>query len=386
MHQVLFLLLILCCLIADANALSMKGILGEPSEQGNVSGSEGFKRVLQAKEFQFPRDHLSHQDYQTEWWYFSGNLSTENKHNKARRSFAYQFTLFRFAMHPNSTKRSPWRSNNIYMAHIALTDIDQEKIYQQERFSRDGPGLAGAEMDDDGNIQIWLNNWQAKSLQSGQLLPLELNITGKQFSLNLHLKTTKPMVLQGDSGFSQKSGQAGNASYYYSYTRLVTTGTISIGQSRYSVIGNSWLDREWSTSSLGDGQQGWDWFSVHLDDGSELMLYQMRKKDGTQDDFSSGTLVDVKGRSQTLSAQDFQILALEYWQSPVSAIRYPIKWQVLLPSHHLELNISAKVNQQEWAKKNGFSFNYWEGAVGVSGIKNQQPITGAGYLEMTGYE
>lgn len=383
MRLIGFLFFLLCSLTAGATSLSMKGILGESSEQTTDTEDASFKRVLQAREFEFPRDHLSHQGYQTEWWYFSGNLSTVAQ---PKQSFAYQFTLFRFAMRPDRAKGSPWRSNNIYMAHIALTDINRKKIYQQERFSRDGPGLAGAAMGEDGTIRIWLNNWQAKSLESGQLLPLELNIPGKQFTLKLQLQTAKAMVLQGDKGFSQKSHQPGNASYYYSYTRLLTQGSITIGQNTFPVTGHSWLDREWSTSSLGDDQQGWDWFSLQLDDGRELMLYQMRKKDGAKDDYSSGTLIDDKGRSQTLHAGDFDIQAREYWQSPLSGIRYPIKWQVLLPDHNLELIVSAQVKHQEWAKKNGFSFNYWEGAVKVHGMKNQAPISGSGYLEMTGYE
>ncbi|MCK5647814.1 MAG: hypothetical protein KAI22_02955, partial [Gammaproteobacteria bacterium] len=367
------------------NTLSMKGILGS-----STSGQDrGFKQVLQPREFHFPQDHLAHQAYKTEWWYFSGNLSTGNlqEHDNVRK-FAYQFTLFRFALHADN--RSPqaaasaWRSNNIYMAHIALTDINQQKFYQQERFSRDGLALAGVGKKDDGSLQFWLNDWQVTSLKADQLFPLKLHINNKEFALNLQLEPAKPIVLQGEQGFSQKSSQ--HASYYYSYTRLKSRGNIKIGDRNFQVSGDSWFDREWSTSSLGQDQQGWDWFALHLNDGSDLMLYQMRKKDGSKDTYSSGIVVDSQGKSKRLQASEFQIEAIDFWQSPVSGVRYPISWLLLIPEKNINLTVSAQVKQQEWSKAAGFSFNYWEGSVVVKGTKDQQPVSGSGYLEMTGYD
>ena len=373
------------CQVASSlsmNSLSMKGILGE-----QVPGQENrFKQVLKPRPFQFPRDHLTHQAYKTEWWYFSGNINTDSLHKPENLGkFAYQFTLFRFALLPekSSLKNSPWRSSNIYMAHVALTDINNQQFYQQERFSRDGLALAGVGKTDNGVLQFWLNDWQIKSMQTGQLFPLKLNIDNDKFALNLQLETIKPIVLQGHQGLSQKS--SGSASYYYSYTRLASKGNITIGKKSYAVSGNSWFDREWSTSSLGEDQQGWDWFALHLDDGSDLMLYQMRKKDGVKDTYSSGILVDSQGKSEIIQAQQFQLKASEFWRSPVSNIRYPIAWEILIPEKNIKLTVSTPVKQQEWSKSGGFSFNYWEGGIEVNGIKNQQPVSGSGYLEMTGY-
>ena len=381
-------LLLSCCVCAAAsplpiNSLSMKGVLGgQTSEQ-----DDHFKQVLNPRVFQFPRDHLAHQAYKTEWWYLSGNLSANSLNESgSTHKFAYQFTLFRFALRPekSSSENSAWRSSNIYMAHIALTDLNHHKFYQQERFSRDALSLAGAEKKEDGSLQFWLNDWQLKSLAADDLFPLTLDINNDKFALQLQLETVKPMVLQGEQGLSQKSSK--HASYYYSYTRLASKGNITIEDKVFKVSGNSWFDREWSTSSLGEDQQGWDWFALHLDDGSDLMLYQMRKKDGSADIYSSGILVDSQGHSQVLPASDFHLQVIEYWQSPVSSIRYPIKWSISIPGKNIKLMVSTQNKQQEWSKAGGFSFNYWEGSVDVKGIKNQQPVSGSGYLEMTGYD
>lgn len=402
---------------SNAVSLSLKGILGN---SGSVLDT-GFAQATRAIVFQFPGDHMAHPDFRAEWWYFTGNLSTDNlaEDNESEHKFAYQFTLFRFALLPekqsykidagtkkaasaekNSSQENPsaWRTKNIYMAHIALTDITNKKFYQQERFSRDGLDLAGAGLvfqeqtdvslqdNSRGYLKFWLNDWQVKSLENGQLFPLRITVKDKSFSLDLQLETVKPIVLQGEQGLSQKSSRPGNASYYYSYTRLASHGDINIGRETFQVSGNSWFDREWSTSSLGEDQRGWDWFALHLDDGSELMLYQMRKKDGSKDRFSSATLVDSQGKSSNLDSQQFQIKAVEYWLSPDSGIRYPIAWQIKIPGRKINLLVSTEVKQQEWSKKKGFSFNYWEGAVAVRGEKNQQPVSGSGYLEMTGYD
>ncbi|MCU7800802.1 MAG: hypothetical protein KZQ70_11815 [gamma proteobacterium symbiont of Lucinoma myriamae] len=238
----------------------------------------------------------------------SGNISTDSESkSQTSRKFAYQFTLFRFALHPEkaSVENSKWRSSNIYMGHAALTDKKNHKVYQQERFSRDGLALAGAGKKDNGLLQFWLNDWQMQSTVSEELFPLTLAVKADDFSLNMQLKPVKPLVLQGNLGLSQKSSK--HASYYYSYTRLASKGKIRIGDKDYDVSGNSWFDREWSTSSLSENQQGWDWFALHLDDGSDLMIYQMRKKDGVKDNYSSGILVNSQGKSEFIQAQEFQL-------------------------------------------------------------------------------
>ena len=384
-------------LLSSANVLavnlSVESVLGSSSEDPSSEANNVFKRVTKPRAFEFPQDHLAHPDYKTEWWYFSGHLRINNETAKNKEPrFAYQFTLFRFALAPENhnghlTKdTSDWRSRHIYMAHVALTDLQTGQYYQKERFSRESPGLAGAEQQSDGRLKFWLNNWQVLSLESNRLWPLKLMVDDSQFTLNLQLDSQKSVVLQGDQGLSQKSNALGNASYYYSYTRVKTQGSIHIGDKEYSVSGNSWLDREWSTSSLGADQQGWDWFSLHFEDGSELMLYQMRKKDGSKDEFSSGIMIDVQGNTKKLDSNSFQLKASKFWTSPVSAIQYPIKWQLKIPEHNYDVTIKSAMNNQEWSKAKGHSFDYWEGSVKVSGHKNQQPIKGVGYLEMTGYK
>ena len=365
------------------NSLSIKGILGEQTSQR----VKGFKQVLHSRSFNFPQDHLAHQAYKTEWWYFSGNINAVSlKNHQQPRKFSYQFTLFRFALHPEklSTKNSQWRTSNIYMAHVALTDFDNQQFYQQERFSRDGMALAGVSKNTDGFLQLWLNDWQLKSLLTDQLFPLELVVNNEQFALKLQLHASKPIIFQGKQGLSQKSSE--NASYYYSYTRLPSKGNITIGNKNYAVSGYSWFDHEWSTSSLAEDQQGWDWFALHLDDDSDLMLYQMRNKDGVKDTYSSGILVDSKGKSEILSAQQFQLEVSEFWQSPVSSIRYPIAWVISIPDKNIKLTVVSQMKQQEWSIAGGYSFNYWEGGIVVSGMKNEQVVSGTGFLEMTGYD
>jgi len=371
------------------NSLSLKGILGSEDYEADSS----FEQVIKPRSFYFPSEHLAHQKYKSEWWYFSGHLNSYslNKNNN-KRQFAYQFTLFRFALvtgnnvakDKNTDKSSRWRANNIYMGHLALIDKNKQKSYRQERFSRDALGLAGANKNNDGILQFWLNDWQVKSMQADQLFPLRLDLSTNEFSLQLQLDTLKPIVLQGEQGFSKKSDQY--ASYYYSYTRLASKGKLNIANEQFKVDGDSWFDREWSTSSLAEDQQGWDWFALHLDDGSELMIYQIRKKDESKDSYSSGILVDISGNTQTIDAKQFQLQILEYWQSPISAIRYPISWLIFIPDKNIQLTISTQIKQQEWSKAEGFSFNYWEGSVDVKGIKNQQAVSGSGYLEMTGYD
>ncbi|MCU7939017.1 MAG: carotenoid 1,2-hydratase [gamma proteobacterium symbiont of Bathyaustriella thionipta] len=361
----------------------MKDILGGQTSDQTMP----FKQVLKPVEFQFPRDHLAHQVYKTEWWYLSGNVGTDSLgKTEALRKFGYQFTLFRFALHPEklSQDKSQWRSSNIYMAHVALTDLKNKKVYQYERFSRDGLALAGAGKNDNGYFKFWLNDWHLKTLVTEKLFPLKLAVKNHEFDLNLQLEPIKPLVLQGNQGLSQKSSQ--HASYYYSYTRLASKGNIRVGNEVYEVSGHSWFDREWSTSSLGEDQQGWDWFALHLDDGSELMLYQMRNKVGLKDSYSSGVLVNAQGESELIQAQQFQLKASEYWQSPVSNIRYPISWEIIIPDKNIKLTVSTTVKQQEWSKAEDFSFNYCEGSIEVSGIKGQHPVSGSGYLEMTGYD
>ncbi|MEX0999585.1 MAG: lipocalin-like domain-containing protein, partial [Thermodesulfobacteriota bacterium] len=288
------------------------------------------------------------------------------------REFGYQLTFFRRALSPEEIKRdSGWASNQIYFAHFALTDIKRGMFYSSERWSRGAAGLAGSQS---SPFRVWIDNWSIE----GDHETVKLKADDEDLSIELSLNSLKPIVLQGDKGLSQKSGEPGNASYYFSQTRINSSGTISIDGQKFEVSGLSWLDREWSTSALGQDQEGWDWFSLQLDDGREIMLYQLRLKDGGVDPFSSGSLVGVASAVITLKEEDFEIEVLDTWKSSETGIVYPSKWKVTIPEQDIELTVTPLLNNQELQ----VSFTYWEGAVEVSG----NGISGKGYVELTGYQ
>jgi predicted secreted hydrolase len=336
-------------------------------------GDADFARALKPRQFSFPADHGAHNPYRTEWWYFTGNLE-----NSEGQKFGYELTFFRFALStkPHSS-RSVWRNNQLYMAHLALTDVKENRFYTDERFSRAGNELAGAA---NNKYQVWLYDWSAMAEDKVDF-PLRLRAKSDEFAIDLLLNTQKSLVLQGEQGLSQKSAEPGNASYYYSYTRLPTQGTLTIGGINHSVIGNSWMDREWSTSSLSKEQSGWDWFALQLSDNSELMFYQLRRKDGQQDNNSAGSLVLADSTKVPLKMQDVTVKTLDTWRSPHSKINYPSRWRLSVPSRKLEVDIVPLINDQEL----NVSYRYWEGAVSITGTKNGKAISGQGYVELVGY-
>jgi len=263
------------------------------------------------------------------------------------------------------------------MAHLALTDVKGNRFYTDERFSRAGNELAGAA----GNkYQVWLYDWSATAEDKADF-PLRLRAKSDEFAIDLLLNTQKSLVLQGEQGLSRKSAEPGNASYYYSYTRLPTLGTLSIAGVNHSVTGNSWMDREWSTSALSKEQSGWDWFALQFSDNSELMFFQLRRKDGQQDSNSAGSVVLADGTKVPLQMQDVTIKTLDTWRSPHSKINYPSQWRLSVPSQKLEVDIVPLINDQEL----NVSYRYWEGAVSITGTKDGKAISGQGYVELTGY-
>ena len=333
-----------------------------------------YLRAYEPRAFQFPFDHGPHAGFKTEWWYLTGNLHDENK-----RRFGYQFTLFRIALSPTPQERtSEWAADDIYMAHFALTDVQNQRFYHFERFSRGAAGLAGAQA---SPFRVWLEDWQLYSTREN-FFPLRLKINHDELAMDLSLSSDKPMVLQGDRGLSQKSADPGNASYYYSYTRMPTQGQITIEGKSFDVHGNSWLDREWSTSALGVDQQGWDWFALQLNDGRELMFYQLRQHDGSADKFSKGVMVFEDGTSLLLTSDEVKLEPTAHWLSDESKVRYPIQWRLSLAKFDLDLTVKAVLPHQEMR----LSVRYWEGAVDVQGSSEGQPIQGRGYLELAGYE
>jgi|UPI00055AD2EB predicted secreted hydrolase len=334
----------------------------------------GFARALKPRRFSFPQDHGPHNQYRAEWWYFTGNLR-----NAQGRRFGYELTFFRFALNPDAPEsKSAWRTNQMYMAHLTLTDVENKRFYTDERFSRAGNGLAGAS---GLRYQVWLYDWSA-SAQGSADFPLRLSAKSGEFAVDLVLETQKGPVFQGEDGLSRKSDEPGNASYYYSYTRLMTEGNVRIGGMAFPVTGHSWMDREWSTSSLSEEQVGWDWFALQLSDNSELMFYQLRRKDGRIDSNSSGSIVQADNAKVPLKARDAKVRVVDSWTSPHSSIRYPSSWRLSVPDQKLELDIVPLINDQEL----NVSYRYWEGAVSVKGTKNGRPISGQGYVELTGYQ
>ena len=348
----------------------------EPRPVGAVlrgDAAQDFAQADQPRQLLFPADHGPHDDYRTEWWYFTGNMD-EGK----ERHFGYQLTFFRFRPKVGETGGpSHWRSGQFYMAHLALTDINNKKFHAFERFSRGALGLAGARAN---RLYVWLDDWSAGAT-TRETFPLRLRARADGVALDLALQQGKAVVLHGEDGLSVKNSEPGNASYYYSYTRMPTEGSISVGGKTYRVRGSSWMDREWSSSALGKEQLGWDWFALQLSNGHELMYYRFRRADNAVDPFSYGAVVLPDGRVYTLDFDQVELAVLDTWQSPRSGVIYPSAWRLRVPEHQLDLSIRPALADQEL----DLSFRYWEGAVEFDGAFGANTINGRGYVELTGY-
>ena len=334
---------------------------------------EGFARADGTLSLTFPEDFGPHFEYQTEWWYYTGNLDTADG-----RHFGYELTFFRVAMLPPNqapVRESDWSTNQIYMAHFALTDVQAGEFHAFQRYARGAADLAGAEV---GPYHVWLEDWNVEQTGNNTY---QLVASNEGLRIDLQLTDQKGPALQGDEGYSRKGTDPYNASYYYSQTRLVTEGEIQVGEEIYEVSGLSWKDHEFSTNALEQGQIGWDWFSIQLDDGYEIMLYQIRREDGSVDSFSSGTLIASDGSTQQLARENFEISTHDTWRSPHSDAVYPMGWTIRIPSADLELELSPYLLDQEL----NLSTIYWEGAVQISGRHNGSEVSGVGYVEMTGY-
>ncbi len=345
-----------------------------PAQSLALGSAEGFARVLEPREFDFPQDHGPHEEYQTEWWYYTGNLTAAGG-----QRFGYQLTFFRRALLPPGERlerTSAWAADQVYFAHFALSDISNDQFHAFERFSRGAAGLAGAA--GAPLFSVWLDNWQVEQIDSRTY---RLRAAQNGISLELELRDEKGPVLQGENGFSQKGPEPGNASFYISLSRLATSGTVRAGDAAFTVEGLSWMDHEFGTSALGKDQVGWDWFALQLDDGSELMLFTLRREDGSIDPYSGATLIAADGNSRWLSSADFEIEVEDHWTSPQSGARYPAGWTVRIPTEEIELKVDPVMADQELR----LIFNYWEGAVRVSGTKGGRPAAGVGYAELTGY-
>lgn len=333
----------------------------------------GFQQADGPWEWDFPQDFGPHPDFQTEWWYYTGNLETDTGER-----FGYQLTIFRRALLPEEDtpeRDSAWAADQVYMAHFALSDISADKHYAFERFSRGADSLAGAQADP---FKVWLENWRVVQTPDGLY---HLSAKNKDIAVDLILKDLKGPILHGDQGYSQKGSERGNASYYYSLPRLETTGTLQTAEGIYQVEGLSWKDHEFSTDALSSGQVGWDWFSLQLTDGSELMIYQVRRDDGSIDPYSSGTWISPEGKTVQLGREQFEIQVTESWKSQQSGADYPAGWRISITTLDLDLEAKPMMNDQEM----NVSYTYWEGAVELSGTKEGMHISGKGYIELTGY-
>lgn len=362
----LMLLLSACDQASESTGIQLNSALGGMS-------AAGFARAVEPRKFEFPADHAAHPEFRNEWWYITGHLQTETG-----RQFGYQVTFFRIALSPKSPENtSRWATHQVWMAHLALTDMEGKQHLHEQRLARGAAGLAGQEMQ---AFKVYLEDWQILGQAKGEF-PWTVQVAHADFSLKLSLQPEKPAVLQGKQGLSQKSSEAGNASYYYSFTRLATTGSLYYQGQNFQVTGASWLDREWSTSALGKDQAGWDWFSLQFEDGQELMFYQLRKTSGAADQLhSQGKWIAADASTRNLSLQDVELKPLKYWQARNGA-QYPITWELSYPAMDGHWRIEAVVEDQLMET----SVLYWEGAVRVIDLKSGK-VVGQGYLELSGYE
>jgi len=324
----------------------------------------------------FPRDHYAHREFKTEWWYFTGHLESEDG-----RAFGYQLTFFRQGvMEPGLAAEATSRFVRpaIYFAHFALTDVTGRRFRFAQKLSRGAFGEAGDSEEPSEERVAWIDGWELRREGEGFRVKAEM----EGVVLELEFEALKAPVLHGVDGISQKAEGKGNASHYYSMTRLATRGMLVVGGEVLPVTGESWFDREWGSSQLGDDQVGWDWFSLQFDDGSELMIYRLRRGDGSTDRYSGGTLVAADGTSETLGADDFLLTPGAIWKSGATGAEYPVAWRVSVPGRGIEIEVRAAMEAQELS----FSpVSYWEGVVGVTGTREGAPLRGRGYLEMTGY-
>jgi predicted secreted hydrolase len=342
----------------------------EPSLSSRLGagGQAGFARALEPRRFQFPADHGPHPAFRNEWWYFTGNLAGADG-----RRLGYQLTLFRIALVPEAVPRaSAWATRDLWMGHLAVSDAASGEHRERERFARGAAGLAGAQR---APLRIWLEDWVIGSTDGKGW---HLRAAADDVAVDLRLDALRPPLLQGEAGLSRKSARPGNASYYYSITRLATRGEVQLGAERLAVTGLSWLDREWSTSALAEDQAGWDWFALQFDDGRDLMYYRLRRNDGSADPMSAGSLLGADGRRKALDAAGVELTPLRWWQAE-DGIAYPVAWQLALHDEP-PLRVEAVFDDQRM----DLSVRYWEGMVRVTDAASGR-LLGRGYMELAGY-
>ena len=341
---------------------------------GGASSRQEWRQAVGVRPFSFPQDHGAHPEYRIEWWYYTGNLAAADG-----KMFGYQLTFFRIGADRKPENPSRWAVRDLFMAHLAVTDVNRRQFHFADRINRAGIGWAGA---DSGTLNVWNKGWRAYLDKEGVY---RLRAREAGIGVDLALAPETAPVLHGDRGLSRKGSQAGNATYYYSITRLETRGSIVLDGKKIPARGLSWMDHEFGTSFLEEGQQGWDWASIQLDDGSDLMLYQLRRENGRRDPRSRGTLRDSSGVNFELHSDNFELQPGRIWRSQASGAAYPVEWKIRAPGRRLDLAVRAVVDDQELLTSQSAGIVYWEGAIEVSGKHDGKAVKGRGYLEMTGY-
>ncbi|MBI3607083.1 MAG: carotenoid 1,2-hydratase [Nitrospirae bacterium] len=342
---------------------------------GKPAEAKGFAAAAPGYQFVFPRDHGPHPAYQTEWWYYTGHVTAESG-----RTYGYQLTFFRRGVDADAVQRNPskWALSNIFLAHFAITDEAEGRFHFMEKANRAGVGNAGA---DAKRFKVWNGTWTAEG-KNGAIV---LSAVAGDRSILLHLRPSRAPVVHGHDGVSLKGPEKGQASHYYSLTRLDTSGTLTIGGRLETVKGLSWMDHEFGSNQLSEEHVGWDWFGLHLENGMDLMVYRIRKADGTIEPVSSGTLLLPDHTVVHLPLEAIEYSVRDAWTSPVSKAVYPSGWKIVIPDHRIELSIAPTVADQELVTTHSTKVTYWEGSVTVKGSVGGQPVAGAGYVELTGY-
>jgi predicted secreted hydrolase len=333
-----------------------------------------YKKALHGYKYSFPRDHASHEAFKTEWWYYTGHLKSDDG-----KKYGYELTFFRSGVAPSEkAKTKSDAPSNVYLAHFAVSDINNKKFHFYEKLTRSGLSLGSASS---SVLHIYNDGWRVDEAGDTMMLSADAEKVG----IKLLLSSKKPPVIHGKDGVSQKADCVGCASHYYSLSRMETKGLLFIDGKEKRVTGTSWMDHEFGSNQLTEEQVGWDWYSLQLSDNTELMLYMMRKKDGSIDKNSSGTIIGVDGKAEHLNLSQFKIRSKSKWLSPQSKGNYPMNWEIEIPHKQIKLQVTPDFETQELVTKRSTDVTYWEGASSITGTKGGKPITGEGYVEMTGY-
>jgi predicted secreted hydrolase len=333
-----------------------------------------FKPALPGYSYEFPRDHGTHDDYQTEWWYYTGHLESESG-----KRFGFELTFFRVGVSPTRQTANPWELDNLALAHFALTDVERQEFRFSEKFNRASPYTADAATN---RLSVFNESWSATTLPNGSY---RLRADHGGDAIDLVLTSRKPPAIHGTNGISVKALGTGYASHYYSLTRLAVSGTVTAKGITARCSGIAWMDHEFGSSALREHQVGWDWFSVQLDNETELMLYIIRKRDGSPDVTSSGSVVLSDGRVLHLERKEFSVKSSRRWRSKKSGATYPLGWRITVPGLGIDLTLKEALPDQELVTTGSTRVTYWEGAVTINGRFGSGAVSGVGYVEMTGY-